>query len=124
MSETHESEKGSVLEPPVFVPFKEFQKLDMRIGKVIGAERVPDTRNLLKLQVDFGGERLQAVSGLAQQFEPEQLVGKKYTFIVNLERKKFKSVESQCMIFAAENTGGKLALLTPEWDIEEGSKVY
>lgn len=124
MSEANEAKKGSVLEPSVFVPFKEFQKLDMRVGKVLVAERVPDTRNLLKLKVDFGGEQLQAVSGLAQQFEPEQLVGNKYMFIVNLERKTFKGIESQCMIFAAEDIKGKLALMTPGWDIDAGSKVY
>jgi methionyl-tRNA synthetase len=124
MSEANELKKGSVLEPSVFVPFKEFQKLDMRVGKVLSAERVPDTRNLLKLQVDFGDEQLQAVSGLAQQFEPGQLVGNKYMFIVNLERKKFKGIESQCMIFAAEDMKGKLALMAPGWDIDAGSKVY
>jgi methionyl-tRNA synthetase len=124
MSEANEAKKGSVLEPEVIVPFKEFQKLDMRVGKVLSAERVPDTKNLLKLQVEFGGEQLQAVSGLAQQFEPEDLVGNEYMFIVNLERKKFRGIESQCMIFAAENVKGKLALIKPEWDIETGSKVY
>jgi len=106
------------------VPFKEFQKLDMRVGKVLSAERVPDTTHLIKLQVDFGDEQLQAVSGLAQQYEPEDLLGNKYMFICNLERKKFKGLESQCMIFAAEDKQGKLALMVPENDIEAGSKVY
>jgi methionyl-tRNA synthetase len=119
-----EAESKAENEAKPIVPFKEFQKLDMRIGKVLTAERVPDSRNLLKLQVDFGGEKLQAVSGLAQQFDPEDLAGKKYMFIINLERKKFMGIESECMIFAAEDTKGKLALIRPEWDIEEGSKVY
>lgn len=106
------------------IPFKEFQKLDLRIGKVLSAERVEGSRNLIRMQVDFGSEQLQAVAGLAQQFEPDQLVGKKYMFMCNLERKKFIGIESQCMIFAAENMKGKLALMKPEWDIEAGSKVY
>lgn len=96
----------------------------MRVGRIIKAERVEGSRNLIKSQVDFGDEQLQAVSGLAQQFEPEQLVGKKYVFICNLERKKFMGIESQCMIFAAEDKEGKLALISPEEDIEVGSKVY
>jgi len=106
------------------IPFKEFQKLDLRVGKIIKAERIEGSRNLIKSQVDFGDKQLQAVSGLAQQFEPEELVGKEYMFVCNLERKKFMGIESECMIFAAEDSNGKLALIKPEWDIEAGSKIY
>ncbi len=126
MSETNEANEQkneANVEKPI-IPFKEFQKLDMRIGKVLTAERVPNSRNLIKLQVDFGSEQRQAVSGLAQYYKPEQLVGNKYMFICNLERKKFMGIESQCMIFAAEDSNGNLALMVPEKDIEVGSKVY
>jgi len=106
------------------IPFNEFKKLDMRVGKILAAERVPETTHLLKLKVDFGDQQLQAVSGLAQQYNPEDLIGKKHMFIINLERKKFRGIESQCMIFAAEDKQGKLALMAPDKDIEAGSKVY
>lgn len=104
--------------------FKDFQKLDLRIGKIISAERVEGSKNLIRSVVDFGDKKLQAVSGLAQYYKPEQLVGKKYMFICNLERKKFMGIESECMIFAAEDSEGNLALMVPEKDIETGSKVY
>jgi methionine--tRNA ligase beta chain len=106
------------------ISFDEFQKLDMRVGKVVQAERVEGSRNLIKLQVDFGSEKLQAVSGIAQQYTPEDIIGKKYMFIINLVRRKFMGIESQCMIFAAEDEKGNLALMVPDKDIEEGSIVH
>lgn len=106
------------------VSFKEFQKLDMRVGKVVEAERIPGSRNLIKMMVDFGVEKRQAVAGLLKWYQPEELVGKKYAFILNLERKKFMGVESQCMIFAAEDDKGNVILLQPEKDIAEGSKIH
>jgi len=105
------------------ISFKEFQELDLRIGKVIEAERVEGSRNLIKLEVDFGVEKRRAVAGLAQQYRPEELAGNKYMFICNLEHKKMMGVESECMIFAAEDDKGNIVLLRPERDIEAGSKV-
>ena len=105
------------------ISFKEFQELDLRIGKVVEAERVEETRNLIKLKVDFGIEKRQAVAGLAQQYRPEELAGNKYMFICNLEHKKMMGVESECMIFAAEDYKGNIVLMRPERDIEVGSKV-
>jgi len=105
------------------ISFKDFQKLDLKIGKVIEAERIPESRNLIKMIVDFGTEKRQAVAGLAQWYKPEELVGKKYMFILNLEKKKLMGVESQCMIFAAEDSKGNVVLVKPEKDVEEGSKV-
>lgn len=105
------------------ISFKDFQKLDLRIGKIIEAERIPESRNLIKMIVDFGTEKRQSVAGLSQWYKPEELIGKKYMFILNLEKKKFMSVESQCMIFAAEDSKGNVVLVKPEKDVEEGSKV-
>jgi len=107
-----------------FVSFKDFQKLDMRVGKVASAERVEGSRHLMKLSVDFGTEKLQAVSGIGEQYTAEDLVGKKFVFVVNLERKKFMGAESQCMIFAAEDDVGTISLLVPLKDVKEGSKVH
>jgi methionyl-tRNA synthetase len=105
------------------ISFKEFQNLDIRIGKVISAEDIPESKSLLKLQVDFGNEKRQAIAGLKGVYDPAELVGKKYVFILNLERKKFLGHESQCMILAADDGKGKIVLLQPEEDIAVGSKI-
>jgi methionine--tRNA ligase beta chain len=104
------------------VSFEDFQKLDLRIGKVESAERIEGSDNLLKLIVDFGKEKLQAVAGLAKWYKPEELVGNEYMFVLNLERKKFMGVESQCMIFAADNEG-KPVLIVPEKNVKAGSRI-
>jgi len=106
------------------ISFEEFQKLDMRVGKVLEANQIPGSRNLIRLIVDFGTEKRQAVAGLLRWYKPEDLVGKKYAFILNLQRRKFMGVESQCMILAAEDTQGNVILLQPEKDIVEGSRIH
>jgi methionine--tRNA ligase beta chain len=106
------------------IPFDEFQKLDLRIGKITGANQIPGSRNLIRMTVDFGTEKRQAVAGLLQWYKPEQLVGKKGAFILNLQRRKMMGVESQCMIFAAEDDKGNVVVLQPEKDIAEGSRIH
>ncbi|MDI6690609.1 MAG: methionine--tRNA ligase subunit beta [Candidatus Bathyarchaeota archaeon] len=106
------------------ISFEEFQKLDMRIGKIVEANQIPSSRNLIRMIVDFGTEKRQAVAGLLQWYKPEQLVGRKCAFILNLQRRKFMGVESQCMILAAEDEKGNVVILQPEKDIAEGSKVH
>jgi len=106
------------------ISFNEFQKLDMRVGKVIEANQVPGSRNLIRMIVDFGTEKRQAVAGLLQWYKPEDLAGRKFAFILNLQRRKFMGVESQCMIFAAEDDEGNVVCLQPEKDIKEGSKIH
>ena len=105
------------------IPFIEFQKLDLRIGKIIEAAQIPGSRNLIKMTVDFGSEKRQAVAGLLKWYKPEDLVGKKCAFILNLQHRVMMGVESQCMIFAAENEAGNVVVLQPEKDISEGSKI-
>ncbi len=106
------------------IPFEEFQKLDLRIGKILEASQIPGSRNLVKMIVDFGDEKRQAVAGLLQYYKPEELVGKKCAFILNLQRRKLMGIESQCMVFAAEDNKGNVVLLQPEKDITEGSKIH
>ena len=105
------------------ISFEDFKKLDLRVGKIIEAERIEGTENLIKLVVDFGSEKRTAVSGIAKWYKPEDLIGKKYVFILNLEKRKFFGVESQCMILAAEDSNGNVVLIKPEKEVEEGSKV-
>jgi len=105
------------------VTFADFQKLNLRVGRVETAEPVPGSTNLLRLMVDFGDETLQAVSGIARWYAPDDVVGREFMFITNLERRKFMGVESQCMIFAAEDNGVPV-LLTPEKQVKPGSFVH
>ncbi|MFZ7138686.1 MAG: methionine--tRNA ligase subunit beta [archaeon] len=105
------------------ITFNDFTKLDIRIGEVEEAEPVPDSRNLLKLIVDFGSEKRQCVAGLLNYYEPTELVGKKFAFLTNLQRRKLMGIESQCMILAAEDDEGNVALVSPEKDIASGSKI-
>jgi len=106
------------------ISFEEFQKLDLRVGKIIEANQIPGSRNLIRMIVDFGTEKRQAVAGLLQWYKPEELVGEKCAFILNLQRRKLMGVESQCMIFAAEDNKGNVVVLQPEKDVAEGSKIH
>lgn len=105
------------------ITFEEFQKLDLRIGKIIEANQIPGSRNLMKIMVDFGTDQMQAVAGLCKWYRPEELVGKKCVFLLNLMKRVMMGVESQCMILAAEDNAGNVVVLQPEKDIAEGSKI-
>jgi methionine--tRNA ligase beta chain len=106
------------------ISFEDFQKLDLRIGKITEASQIPGSRNLIKMTVDFGAEKRQAVAGLVQWYKPQDLVGKKCAFILNLQRRKMMGVESQCMILAADDDKGNVIVLQPEKDIAEGSRIH
>lgn len=105
------------------ITFAEFQKLDLRVGRISEANQIPGSRNLIRLMVDFGTEKRQAVAGLLQWYQPQNLVGKKCLFILNLQKRKVMGVESQCMILAAEDDKGNVTVLQPEKDVAEGSRI-
>lgn len=105
------------------ISFEEFQKLDLRIGKIIEANQILGSKKLICIMVDFGAEKRQAVAGLLQWYKPEDLVGKKCVFVLNLQRRMMMDVESQCMVLAAEDDQGNVVVLQPEKDIVEGSKI-
>jgi len=105
------------------VSFEEFQNLDMRIGKVTAVEEIKDSKNLYKLEVDFGTEKRIAVAGLKKHYSPQHLLNKKFVFVLNLKRRKLMGIESECMIFAADDNEGNIVLLQPEKDIIEGSRI-
>jgi methionine--tRNA ligase beta chain len=106
------------------ISFEDFQKLDLRIGKITEANQIPCSRNLIRMIVDFGTEKRQAVAGLVQWYKPQDLLGKKCAFILNLQRRKMMGVESQCMILAADDDKGHVIVLQPEKDIAEGSRIH
>jgi len=108
----------------VEISFEEFQKLDLRVGKITEANQIPGSRNLIRMIVDFGTEKRQAVAGLVQWYKPQELVNKKCVFILNLQKRKMMGVESQCMILAAEDDKGNVVVLQPEKEIAEGSRVH
>jgi methionine--tRNA ligase beta chain len=105
------------------ITFAEFEKIDLRVGKIVEATQVPESKKLIKLLVDFGTEKRQAVAGLLKYYKPEELVGKKCVFLLNLQKRMLAGLESQCMVLAAEDTAGNVVVLSPEKDIVEGSKI-
>lgn len=104
------------------ITFDDFAKLEIRIGKVITAQKVENADKLLRLMFDFGDESRQIVSGIAEWYQPEELVGKLIPVITNLEPRKFRGVESQGMILAADEDG-KPVILQPAQDVPPGSRV-
>lgn len=105
------------------IVFEDFKKVEIRIGEVISAEKVENADKLLKLEVEFGSEigNRQIVSGIAEHYAPEDLVGKKLPFIVNLEPRNFRGVESQGMLLALN--GDKPILLEPSEDVRVGTEA-
>ncbi len=108
---------------PEEVTFDEFLKFDFRVGKIFEVTPIPNSKKLMKIMVDFGSEKRQAVAGLLQFYKPEELVGKKCIFLLNLKRRILAGVESQCMILAAEDEKGAISVLNPEKDVAEGAKI-
>lgn len=104
------------------ITFKEFKKCDIRIGEVLNVEKVENADNLLKLEVDFGEFKRQIVSGIAKWYKPESLAGKKLPFIVNLEPRNFKGVESQGMLMAVDGQDQPI-LLEPAGNTKVGDKI-
>jgi methionine--tRNA ligase beta chain len=105
------------------ISFADFEKIDLRIGKIIEATAVPESKKLIKILVDFGSKKRQAVAGLLKYYKPEELVGKKCVFLLNLQSRMLAGLESQCMVLAAEDEAGNVSVLQPEKDIVEGSKI-
>lgn len=102
----------------------EFWKFDLRVGFVKKAERVKRTKKLIKLEVDFGNEQRIIITGLADQYAPEDLEGKKFVFVLNLKPKKLFGVESQGMLIVAESEEGQIYLLPVPDEVPIGTKVW
>ena len=100
------------------ITFEDFTKLDMRVGTIIEAEKMPKTKKLLVLKVDTGIDIRTVVSGIAESYNPEDVVGKKVTILVNLAPRKLRGVESQGMILMTETTDGKLVFVNPDNALE------
>ncbi|HRK53250.1 MAG TPA: methionine--tRNA ligase [Cyclobacteriaceae bacterium] len=105
------------------ITFDEFSKMDMRIGKVIAAEKVEKSKKLLKMQVDTGIDTRTVLSGIAEHYTPEEMVGKQVTILVNLAPRKIMGFESQGMILMAEDKDGALKLISSSDPVSPGSSI-
>ena len=104
------------------ISIDEFRKLDIRVGEVLSATRVPGTEKLIEVKVDIGGEVRSLVTGLVPQYQPEELIGKRIIVLANLEPRRVRGVTSQGMLLAAE-WEGEVALLTVEKYAPKGAKI-
>ncbi|MES2087979.1 MAG: hypothetical protein V4467_03225 [Patescibacteria group bacterium] len=123
------------------ITFEDFKKVEITVGKILSAEKIPDTDKLLKLSVDFGNtissdsgtsvltgaevrDIRQIVSGISAYFpDPAVLVGKQCMFVTNLEPRKIRGFDSNGMLFAVSTPDGKFSLLEPSGDIPPGTKA-
>ena len=105
------------------ITIDDFSKLDIRIGKVLSAERMEKSNKLLKLIVDTGVDKRTVLSGIAQHYLPEEMVGKEVTLIANLAPRKMMGIESMGMILMAEDLDGKLRLILPAESVTPGATV-
>jgi methionyl-tRNA synthetase len=105
------------------ITYDDFAKLDLRIAQIITAEKVEKADKLLKLTLSVGAEERTVVSGIAQHFMPEAIVGKQVLFLANLAPRKMRGIESQGMILMAEDADGKLVFVSPAEAVQTGSSV-
>jgi methionyl-tRNA synthetase len=106
------------------IEFDDFSKLDIRVGTILEAVKVPKTKKLLQLKVDVGMDVRTIVSGIAESFKPDDIVGQKVTVVVNLAPRKLRGIESQGMILMTNTTDGKLAFIEPENDsVANGEQI-
>jgi methionyl-tRNA synthetase len=105
------------------IAYDDFTKVEMTVGEIIEAEKVENADRLLKLKVDFGSEQRQIVSGIAEHFSPEDLIGRKSPFVTNLEPRKIRGEESNGMILAAKDADGNFSLLSVDDKIAKGTQL-
>ncbi len=105
------------------IQYDDFARLDLRVGKILSAEKVEKADKLLKLEIDLGFEKRTIVSGIALHFKPEEIVGKQVVVVANLAPRKMRGIESNGMILMAENAAGKLIFVNPDEDTDAGSGV-
>ncbi len=105
------------------IEFEDFTKLDIRVGTILEAEKVAKTKKLLKLKVDVGIDIRTIVSGIAESFSPEEIIGLQVSVLVNLAPRKIRGVESQGMILMTDTPDGKLTFVAPSKEIKNGQAV-
>lgn len=120
--ENQQSNRKAIPEKPA-ITFDSFTAMDIRSGEIVAAEKVAKTKKLLKLTVDTGLDRRTIVSGIAEFFKPEDIIGQQVSVLLNLEARKIKGIESQGMILMAEDEQGKLSFVAPTNKLSPGSTI-
>jgi methionyl-tRNA synthetase len=120
---SNEAENKESTPAKVDISFDDFTKMDMRVGTILEAEKVAKTKKLLKIKVDTGIDKRTVVSGIAEFFEPDEIVGRQVCILVNLAARKIKGIESQGMILMAEDGDGRLDFVAPGSKIKAGSEI-
>jgi methionyl-tRNA synthetase len=105
------------------VTFDDFSKIDIRTATILEAEKVPKTNKLLKLKIDTGIDIRTIVSGIAEYYDPEAIIGRQISIVANLEPRKIKGIESKGMILMAEDKNGKLVMVSPSDKVSNGSMI-
>ncbi len=121
--EANESKQRKVTPQKENVTYEGFSTMDIRTATVLEADRVPKTQKLLKLHIDTGIDRRTIVSGIAEYYTPEEMVGKQVVMLANLEPRKIKGIESKGMILMVQDANGKLVLVQPQTTVANGSEV-
>ncbi len=119
----NEAENAVVSPQKPNISFDDFTKMDIRIGTIMEAEKVAKTKKLLKLKIDTGIDQRTVVSGIAEFFDPEKIIGKQVSILVNLEPRQIRGIESQGMILMAEDADGTLRFIEPSEKTKNGSEV-
>ena len=121
-----ENEQQEVELPPIkeTITFDDFSKLDLRVGTITAAEKVKKAKKLLQLQVELGNETRTIVSGIAESFSPEEVVGQQVIVLTNLAPRTIRGVESQGMLLMSENTEGKMVFISPDKGGENGFHIH
>ena len=104
------------------ITIDDFKKIELRVAKVLEAERVEGSDKLIKMQLSLGEEKRQVIGGISRHYEPEQLIGRQIIIVANLEPRSLMGLESQGMLLAASDENG-IALLIPDKEITDGSRI-
>jgi methionyl-tRNA synthetase len=120
---TNSMENKTIAAQKELIQFEDFSKMDLRVGTILEAEKMPKANKLLVLKVDTGIDIRTIVSGIAESFSPEEVIGKKVTVLVNLVPRNLRGVESQGMILMTNNAEGKLVFVNPDAEVENGETV-
>lgn len=104
------------------ITIDDFKKLDLRVAKIISAERVENSDKLLKLEVDLGEEKRQILAGIAKQYSAEEMIGREIVIVANLEPRQLMGLESNGMILCADSPDGPV-LLMPGKEVQPGTKI-
>ena len=121
--QANEQSKQDQPEAKTNINYDQFAAMDIRVGTILSAEKVAKTKKLLKLSIDTGIDHRTVVSGIAEYFAPEDIVGKQVSILINLEPREIKGILSQGMILMAQNKDGKLNFVHPAENITNGSVI-